>query len=216
MNKAALLLGVAAVALLASGSAAASVQREPMGPWPDDAPADEGDEFTDLYDQLPTHPMDTQANIRAFCTAIAVGEGTEGQRDPYRVCYAYRHTIQSFADHPAVTGEWRGEPLDSLGPAYAGKVSTAAGRYQLIKPTWLEAKQALGLRDFSPASQDAAAVYLIRKRGALADVEQGRFAQAVQKVRREWASMPGSGWGQPERTFERLAQAYVAAGGTIA
>lgn len=157
------------------------------------------------------------ANVAAFLTMIEHAEGTaRGGRDPYRTCYAYRHTIRDLAEHPAVSGEWKGEPLDSLGPQYAGLVSTAAGRYQIIRRTWLGARKALGLRDFGPASQDRAAVWLIKNRGALADVQAGRFAQAVDKCRAEWASLPGAGYGQPERKLGELQAAYTNAGGTLA
>lgn len=156
-------------------------------------------------------------NIAAFLAMIETAEGTaRGGRDPYRTCYAYRHTISSFADHPAVTGEWKGEPLDSLGPQYKGLVSSAAGRYQIIRKTWLNCKRALDLPDFSPASQDKAAVYLIKGRGALDDVREGRFLQALDKCRAEWASLPGAGYGQPERKAADLQTAYVNAGGTLA
>jgi lysozyme len=69
----------------------------------------------------------------------------------------------------------------------SGCKSTAAGRYQIIKPTWLSLKSKLGLPDFSPASQDAAAIELIRQRGALADVQAGRIESAVNKCAKVWA-----------------------------
>lgn len=156
-------------------------------------------------------------NMPAFLAMIEYAEGTaQGGRDPYRTCYGYRHTIQSFADHPAVTGEWAGESLASLGAAYAGKVSTAAGRHQIIKQTWLMCKRALSLPDFSPASQDAAAVYLIRKRGAVEAIEAGQIAEAVELCRQEWASLPGAGYGQPERKLAALLDVYERAGGYLA
>lgn len=159
-------------------------------------------------------------NVRAFLTLIGWSEGTERQPDPYRVAYGYRHVIQDFRDHPAVTGEWRGERLSDAMCIAAGLppgcVSTAAGRYQIIRPTWLTAKGALSLPDFSPESQDRAALWLIEKRGALDDVKEGRVTDAVAKVRREWASLPGSGWGQPERALSSLIAAYTTAGGTLA
>lgn len=164
--------------------------------------------------------LDTQRtdNAVAFLAAIAYSEGTDGRGgDPYRVCYAYRHTVQSLADHPAVTGEWAGESLANLGPAYAGKVSTAAGRYQIIRPTWLGIKKALALPDFGPDSQDAAALYLIRMRGALDDVQAGRFDQAVAKCAKEWASLPGANApGQAMRRMDDLRTAFLDAGGVLA
>lgn len=159
-------------------------------------------------------------NLRAFLTLIGWSEGTERMPDPYRVVYGYKHTINSFDDHPAITGEWGGERLSDAMCRAAGLspgcISTAAGRYQMIRPTWLEAKDALGLTDFSPASQDRAALYLIGKHGALDDAREGRVTEAVAKVRRTWASLPGSGWSQPERSLDSLIAAYTTAGGTLA
>lgn len=154
-------------------------------------------------------------NVQAFLSMIAVSEGTAGRGD-YAACYGYRHTIQSFDDHPAVTGEWRGEPLDSLGPRYKGKISTAAGRYQIIKPTWLGCKRALGLRDFGAASQDAAAVQIIKQTGALQAVIDGRFGDAVAACAGQWASLPGSTAGQGTRKMGDLQAAFLRAGGVLA
>lgn len=156
------------------------------------------------------------ANCQAFLAMIATSEGTDRKGDPYRVCYGYRHSIEDLSDHPAVTGEWKGESLDQLGPDYVGKISTAAGRYQIIKPTWLACKRALKLPDFSPASQDAAALYLVKNRGALADVQAGRVASAIAACRREWASLPGAGYGQPEQRLAKLSDAFTTAGGVLA
>lgn len=164
-------------------------------------------------------PTEQAANLGAFLAMIRFAEGTDREADPYRVCYGYGHTIGNLGEHPAVSGEWRGARLpDSmctaagLGP---GCISTAAGAYQIIKPTWLGLRGKLGLRDFGQASQDACAVELIRQRGALNDVYAGRFAEAVRKVAPVWASMPGAGYAQPERKLNILADAYRSAGGTI-
>ena len=155
-------------------------------------------------------------NLQAFLSMISTSEGTDQRADPYAVCYGYKHTITDFSDHPAVTGEWRGESLASLGPNYANKVSTAAGRYQIIKPTWLVCKKALGLPDFSPASQDKAAAYLIKGRRALDDIQAGQVESAIAKCAAEWASLPGAGYAQPERKVAFLVAAYSSAGGVLA
>lgn len=167
-------------------------------------------------EQNNTEQAMTDANVTAFLTTIATAEGTDREADPYGVCYGYRHTVRDFSDHPAVTDEWRGESIANLGPRYAGMVSTAAGRYQIIKATWLRAKRALGLSDFSPASQDAAAVWLIGQRGALDAIRRGDFAQAINTCSTEWASLPGSTSGQPQRKLEQLAQVFTDNGGTLA
>lgn len=140
-------------------------------------------------------------NLQAFLGMLRYAEGTAGA-DGYRTLFAYRK-FDSYADHPriAVTA--------------SGITSTAAGAYQILAKTWDEVKAALGLPDFSPASQDAAAAYLIRRRGALGDVYAGRFADAVRKCNREWASLPGSPYGQPTKTIADVQRIYLAAGGNL-
>lgn len=179
-----------------------------------------------VYLQNRTEQDMSEANVRAFLDVLAWAEGTARAADPYRVCYSYKNvidgrdgiagTFDDWVDHPTITGEWAGEPLDHLGPRYAGLKSTAAGKYQIIVGTWREAKRALKLPDFSPDSQDKAAVYLIRRRGALDDVMRGDLQAAVDKCAAEWASLPGSTSGQPQRKFDQLAAVYERAGGNIA
>jgi muramidase (phage lysozyme) len=164
-------------------------------------------------------------NLAAFLTMIAHGEGTDRVCDPYRATFQGEsspgikkpmHLIMDFADHPAVTGEWKGESLAFLGPRYAGEISTAAGRYQITKPTWLRLKALLQLPDFGPASQDLACQQLIRERGALNLVLSGQVGLAITQCREEWASLPGGSSGQPQAAYADLLSAYGAAGGAFA
>jgi lysozyme len=175
-------------------------------------------------------PIASDDNTAAFLKLIRFSEGTDKAPDPYRVCFAYRHelvgkdgvsgTFDDFSDHPAITGEWTGERLPDamcksagLGP---GCVSTAAGAYQLIKPTWRGIRDRLRLPDFSPASQDRAALYLVANCGALEDVMAGRIRTAITKCSREWASLPGNKAGQPQRHVDDLLAAFTNAGGVLA
>ena len=156
------------------------------------------------------------SNLAAFLTTISISEGTSRVPDSYRCCYGYAHTIANLGDHPFCTGEWHGEPLDSLGPEYVGKFSTAAGRYQINWPTWEMCKRALHLENFEPPSQDAAATFLIKQKGALDAVITGHFEDAVGLCRGVWASLPGGNSGQPEHALAELQQAYTDAGGALA
>jgi muramidase (phage lysozyme) len=147
-------------------------------------------------------------NLAAFLATIRHSEGTDKADDPYAVTFGNAFTIQDFSDHPHALG-WPGF-------LWHGIHETASGAYQITYPTWLRLKAKLGLTDFSPASQDAAATELIREKGALDLVEGGQFAEAVDRCHNVWASLPGSSSGQPQATMAALVQAYTSAGGGFA
>lgn len=155
---------------------------------------------------MPTSIDLSNVNLRAFLRTIRYAEGTAGP-EGYRTLFGGA-LFASFADHPrqAVTARLGGRSI----------TSTAAGAYQFLARTWDEAAAAMNLPDFSPASQDIAAAFLIRRRGALADVYAGNFAAAVAKCAREWASLPGSPYGQPTKDMEQLAGVYLSNGGFYA
>lgn len=141
----------------------------------------------------------SNGNVQAFLRLIRTGEGTADDNG-YRRMYGGR-LFDSFADHPRVkitAGNW---------------TSTAAGAYQFLSRTWDECRRALSLGDFSPPNQDLAAVYLIKRRGALADVMAGRFESAIRKTNKEWASLPESPYGQPTLTMGRAFDVLAANGG---
>ena len=145
-------------------------------------------------------PDVASANISAFLDMIAWSEGTSGP-DGYRTLFG-GGTFDSYADHPRTVVR------------ASGYASSAAGRYQILAKTWDSLKTKLGLTDFSPDSQDKCAIELIRERGALNDVQAGRVTDAISKVAKVWASLPGAGYNQPERKLAALLQAYANAGGS--
>lgn len=148
-----------------------------------------------------------EANLRAFLAAIRAGEGTSGPNG-YRTLFG-GGLFDSFEDHPriVVAATLAGKPIRS----------SAAGAYQILQKTWdwIKAKGPL-LPDFSPESQDEAARRLIEYRGGLQAVYDGRLADAVNACRKEWASLPGAGYGQPEKSFASVQAVYLGAGGNIA
>lgn len=143
-------------------------------------------------------------NLSAFLAVIRACEGTAGE-EGYRALFGWRpgngRVFSSFADHPRVKVPYR------------STYTTAAGAYQMLASTYDDARAHTGVTDFSPASQDRCAVYLIQRRGALADVENGRLRAAIDRCNREWASLPGSPYGQPVRTMEFCERVFRAHGG---
>lgn len=91
--------------------------------------------------------------------------------------------------------------------------SSAEGAYQFLNSTWEGVSKKLGLKDFSPYSQDLGAIELIRQRGALDDILNDRFETAINKLSKEWASLPtaeGKGYykGQKARKIDFLKKTY--------
>ena len=87
-------------------------------------------------------------------------------------------------------------------------VSRAAGRYQFLPGTWSSVSSFLGLQDFSARSQDIAAAELLRQRGALPFILAGDINGAMRLSNKEWASLPGSPYGQPTRKAVDLTAFY--------
>ncbi|MCT0229407.1 glycoside hydrolase family 104 protein [Synechococcus sp. CS-1324] len=137
------------------------------------------------------------AERRAALETIRYAEGTwkGGSSIGYRILYG-GGTFNSFERHPDTVVVKR----------YA---SAAAGAYQFLPGTWEAATRSLGLSGFGPASQDQAALHLIERRGALAELDRGVLTdQAINRLAQEWASFPtasgGSAYGQPSKSVEQL------------
>ena len=86
--------------------------------------------------------------------------------------------------------------------------STAAGRYQFLFWVWDDVSGVLRLSNFSPESQDRAAVLLLRRAKAYDVIRQGDVMRGIELCKRTWASLPGAGYGQPEKKFSELLKAY--------
>jgi muramidase (phage lysozyme) len=69
--------------------------------------------------------------------------------------------------------------------------SSPAGAYQIVFSTYSDAERAGVVSDFTPASQDKIALWLITHRGALTDIDAGKIASAIGKLNRVWVSLPG-------------------------
>lgn len=121
--------------------------------------------------------------VRAFLDTISWAEGAN-----YNTLYG-GGTFSNYSRHPctAIT-KW-------------GYTSTAAGRYQFLCRTWNGIANKLGLPDFSPNSQDIAALELIAERGQLNKLLNGNIEGVLRGLGCAWAALPFSGCGQRERSF---------------
>lgn len=143
-------------------------------------------------------------NVRAFLRAIRLGEGTSDDMGYYRIVGGGTFTDDSVHPHVRV-----------FLPKY-NVYSTAAGAYQIIFPTWTGLCKQYSFPDFSPDSQDEAAVALIAENHAFDDVKAGNLQSAVQKCSAIWASLPGSTAGQRTEDFAAVQKVYTDNGGTLA
>jgi tape measure domain-containing protein len=137
--------------------------------------------------------------IKAMLDTIAKAEGTGAS---YNMQFG-GGKFSDMSDHPneAITRKMGGKSI----------TSTAAGRYQFLNRTWEGLEKQLGLPDFGAKSQDLAAIQLMKSRGMIDPILKGDPGTAFTKGNREWASLPGSPYGQPTKPAETLTTAYNAA-----
>jgi muramidase (phage lysozyme) len=141
-------------------------------------------------------------DVRALLNTIRYAEGTPGQAGYQTMFGGGKFDTTKGWQHP--------DKVIRSG----GYASSAAGAYQFLQPTWQGTAKALGLPDFSPKSQDLAALYLIdKKRGALDPFLKGeKFGTVTNKLAPEWASLPTSGggsyYGQPSKPLGDLYKYY--------
>ena len=139
--------------------------------------------------------------VQAILKTIRVGEGTSGEDG-----YGTRVGGGKFNDFSSKPG--KKVYIKSI-----GDYSTAEGAYQFLNKTWEGTAKRLGLSDFSPESQDIAAVDLIIHRGAMDNILGDDFEGTIDKLAPEWASLPkkdGRGYysGQKARSMESLYKVY--------
>lgn len=168
-------------------------------------------------------PMNNpDANVAAFLYMIRATEHTFPRDVETDACYNIFYggsVFKDLSDHPVVTGEKKGVPLAAATCRASGLkpgcVSTAAGAYQIIKPTWIGVRDQLPrLPDFSPSSQDEAARRLLDQVGALELIRAGDIKGGINRASKLWASLPGSMAKQNPRAIQyaldRFADGLVA------
>lgn len=130
--------------------------------------------------------MQDEKNINAFLKLIRWCEHYPHEPNElnYKTMYG-GEILKSLEDHPHRTvTRW-------------GNTSSAAGAYQITQGTFDEYKGKLGLKDFSPESQDKIATQIIKeKRGkdgktALDLINVGQIELAINLLTGRWTSLPG-------------------------
>ncbi|MBC8169057.1 MAG: endolysin [Synechococcus sp.] len=146
-------------------------------------------------------PYSITLERRALLNTIRFAEGTwkDGHDLGYRTLYGGGQ-FEDLSKHPERVVVKR-------------YVSAAAGAYQFLPTTWQEVSGRLNLPSFSPDHQDQAALHLVKRRGALHEVDQkGLTAKAMNSLAPEWASFPThsglSAYGQPVKSHAELASFY--------
>jgi muramidase (phage lysozyme) len=129
-------------------------------------------------------------HVKNMLNLIAQAEGTT--KHGYNTNFG-GSSFEDLNDHPRVS-----RPFTQTD----GKQNqtTAAGRYQFLSSTWDDARNQLGLADFSGPNQDIAATFLMDRAGALDDVLRGDYKTATDKLGPVWASLPSSKYSQPKRS----------------
>ena len=137
---------------------------------------------------------------RAMLDSIAFAEGTaKYPNDGYNTMFTGKQ-FSGFEDHPRKIQRSNG---------YA---SDAAGRYQFLSTTWDPLAKKLGLKDFSPANQDKAAIELARQYDVTQELlaKEGMSPKVSAFLGRQWASFPGKSIGldQPTKGLKGIQNVY--------
>lgn len=155
-----------------------------------------------------------QDNIASFLWTIRNCEGTSGSTG-YQTMFTGK--IFSITDPTVPTYQWKSHPNQANSATVRGRVikSTAAGAYQFLYKTWTQLSSSLGLPDFTPTSQDKAAVLLLKQCGALEYVKQGNIPAATARATRIWASLPGNNYNQGGKSLAAVESYFKQGGGTL-
>ena len=145
---------------------------------------------------------------KAFLDMLAWSEGTDNGRQKTRN-HGYDVIVggelfTDYSDHP--------RKLVTLNPKLK---STGAGRYQLLSRWWDAYRKQLGLKDFSPKSQDAVALQQIKERGALPMIDRGDIRQAIDLLQQYLGFTAGRWLCQFEHKADSLIAKFKEAGGTV-
>jgi muramidase (phage lysozyme) len=191
--------GVAAILAIAAGAlyvsrAGASVDTQ-QGFFSDYFPQGSLDPVIEpiTVTENPTMYQDFSLDQRIAAFLSLIRQFETGSTTDYNILYGGAH-FSDYSKHP-----YDGLPL----PAHS-----AAGAYQFIIKTWKSLQNKLRLPDFSPASQDSAAIELLRQIGAINALQNNNIDLALRKASNQWASLPYSTAGQNPKSLTAAIETY--------
>ena len=146
----------------------------------------------------------TNPRARAILDVIAEVDGQYHDEPGYDRYYVTTdERITDFSDHPrkvfgncsqqgmlsgtwnSVTDQYRWLSVVQPSPHTSLPCVDSAGRYGLLSWSWDEVARGW-LSDFSPPSQDLAALFLVVSSGAWDKFEQGKLAEGFQRLNGKW------------------------------
>ena len=145
---------------------------------------------------------------KAFLDMLAWSEGTDNGRQKTR---NHGYDVIVGVSYLLITS-------DQFPQTCHAKPKTQINRRRTLPASFLLVgchRKQLGLKDFSPKSQDAVALQQIKERGALPMIDRGDIRQAIDRCSNIWASLPGAGYGQFEHKADSLIAKFKEAGGTV-
>ena len=156
-----------------------------------------------IYGAGQTGECHARERVKAFMTMLRIGEGTLDEGGYERIVggESFSDYGKDFSDHPDV---------------YIKKYdSTAAGAYQITRTNWKDAPFVKWRKDnkvenFSKVSQDKYCVYLLKNKKRVVDlIIKGHVSEAIRKLGKEWASLPGAGANQREEKMQDVVSNFI-------
>lgn len=141
--------------------------------------------------------------IKAFLNTIGYAEGASYNTIVKGTVVSSKTDKSLVGKKNATFSDFSKHPETLVKVNSKGLKSTAAGKYQIMSDTWnttidkkgvkhIGLKDRLGLTDFSPKSQDLAAVQKMIDKGMVDSILKGDIKSAINLGSGTWASLPNS------------------------
>lgn len=157
----------------------------------------------------PTYAKYHKYNVEAEASRVIKKSGSDTRR-------YFRDMYESpYYGHPRYYVTLKDHTTISVGRVVPYETPTsAAGAYQFVYDTWSSLARSLSMRDMSKNNQDRAAVELIRQKGVLDLIKNGKIRDSLSSLQFVWASL-GPRYGQGYICPDNIEEIFVANGGIL-